>query len=517
MQFFLDPDQLGDLFFLDRRHRDARPPRHHVFDVLLGHHAGRRVVQVVFIAQLTQIFALFALFVAVETRFFELVIGDRGLHPVHHELDPLLDVGDLRRQSGLPQFDPRACFIDQVDRLVRQAAVGNEPRRGIDSRLDRFVGVGHRVELLVALLDAEKDFDGITFRRRGHLYGLESPLERPVLLDRLPELARCRRPDALNLAPRQRRLQDIGRIQRPFRRTRADQSMQLVDEDDGVLIVHQLLHDRLQALFKLPAVFRAGHDQRQIQSQNPLVGQKTGHVAVGDLLGESFDDGRLAHARFADQHRIVLRSPAQNLDETLQFVIAADEGIQRSIRGRLGQIAAEFAQQRRLLRLRRGRPLGGGARDLLAHRRQAQTAVMQNLGREAFLLPEHAKQEVLGPDVLVAQPFGFFGRKGENPLAFVTQGQIHARGNLLPDRRLRLDLLANRFDVGLAAEKPVSQSLVFPQQTQQQVLRLNVRAAKLAGLVPREEDDPAGLFGVAFEHSVCASRRVRCADRARKP
>jgi hypothetical protein len=142
---------------------------------------------------------------------------------------------------------------------------------------------------------------------------------------------------------------------------------------------------------------------------------------------------------------------------------------------------------------------------------------VQDFRGEALLFPQHAKKEVLGPDVLVAQPLGLFRRERQNPLALVTQGQIDARGDLLPDRRLRLDLFANRFDVGLAAEKPVSQRLVFPQQAQQQMLRLNVRAAKLAGLVPREEDDPAGLFGVAFEHSVCASRRVRCADWARKP
>jgi hypothetical protein len=63
---------------------------------------------------------------SVEARLLELVIRDRGLHAVHDELDALLDVGDLRRQRRLPQLDARTGFVDQVDGLVRQEAVGDE-------------------------------------------------------------------------------------------------------------------------------------------------------------------------------------------------------------------------------------------------------------------------------------------------------------------------------------------------------------------------------------------------------
>jgi hypothetical protein len=37
--------------------------------------------------------------------------------------------------------------------------------------------------------------------------------------------------------------------------------VQLVNEDDGVLILHQLFHDGLEALFELAAVLGAGDDQ----------------------------------------------------------------------------------------------------------------------------------------------------------------------------------------------------------------------------------------------------------------
>src|SRR5579884_493312 len=78
-----------------------------------------------------------------------------------------------------------------------------------------------------------------------------------------------------------------------------------------------LLHDRLQTLLELAAVLGAGHDQRQVQRQDALVGQKRRHVALGDALRQALDDGRLSHARLADQHRIVLRPPAEDLDDAL--------------------------------------------------------------------------------------------------------------------------------------------------------------------------------------------------------
>ena len=179
-----------------------------------------------------------------------------------------------RGQRGLAQLDARAGFVDQIDGLVRQEAVRNEAAGGEDGGFDRIVGVGDGVELLVALLDAEQDLDGIGFVRRRHLHGLEAALERAVLLDRLAEFGRRGGADALDLAARQRRLQDVGGVERAFGRTGAHQRVQLVDEDDGVLILHQLLHDGLQALFELAAVLGAGDDQREVERQDALVGQE---------------------------------------------------------------------------------------------------------------------------------------------------------------------------------------------------------------------------------------------------
>ena len=120
--------------------------------------------------------------------------------------------------------------------------------------------------------------------------------------------------------------------------------MQLVDEDDGILVLHQLLHDGLQALFELAAIFRAGDDQRKIESQNALVGQERRHFAVGDALRQAFDDGRLANAGLADQHRIVLGAAAENLHDALDFAFTADQRIELAVHGSLRQVARKLAQ-----------------------------------------------------------------------------------------------------------------------------------------------------------------------------
>ena len=86
------------------------------------------------------------------------------------------------------------------------------------------------------------------------LDGLEAALEGGVLLDVLPVLGQGGRPDALKLAPRQGRLENVGRVDGALRSPRADEGVQLVDEEDGVVALGHLLYHVLQALLELAAV-----------------------------------------------------------------------------------------------------------------------------------------------------------------------------------------------------------------------------------------------------------------------
>ena len=103
--------------------------------------------------------------------------------------------------------------------------------------------------------------------------------------------------------------------------------MQFVDEDDGILRLHQFLHDGLEALFELAAVLGASDDERKVEGQDALVGEERRDFAVGDALRQSFDDGSFSDAGLANQHGIVLGAAAENLDDAIDFALAADQRI----------------------------------------------------------------------------------------------------------------------------------------------------------------------------------------------
>ena len=136
--------------------------------------------------------------------------------------------------------------------------------------------------LLVALADAHQDVDGLLERRLLDHDRLEAPLEGRVALDVLAVLVEGRGADALELAAGQRRLEDVGGVDRALGRARADERVELVDEQDGVVRVPQLLDDLLEALLELAAVLGAGDERADVEGQDALVEQDVRHVAGDD-------------------------------------------------------------------------------------------------------------------------------------------------------------------------------------------------------------------------------------------
>ena len=73
-------------------------------------------------------------------------------------------------------------------------------------------------------------------RRLAHHHRLEAPLERGVLLDVLAVLVQRGGADAVQLAARQRRLEHVARVHRALGLARADQGVELVDEEDDLAL-----------------------------------------------------------------------------------------------------------------------------------------------------------------------------------------------------------------------------------------------------------------------------------------
>ncbi len=68
-------------------------------------------------------------------------------------------------------------------------------------------------------------------------------------------------------------------------------------------------------------------------------------VTVDDPQRKTLNDRRLADARLADQHRIVLGPARQHLNGSADFLIAPDDRIELAVAGGLSQIARIFLQR----------------------------------------------------------------------------------------------------------------------------------------------------------------------------
>ena len=170
------------------------------------------------------------------------------------------------------------------------------------------------------------------------------------------------------------------------------------------------LEDRLQPLLELAAVLRAGDERAHVERDDLLVLQPLGHVLPDDALGEPFDDRRLADARLADEHRVVLRAAREHLDHAADLVVSADDRIELALARELGEVAA-VALERLIGRLR---ILAGDAlrpahaRHRLEDRVLGDAALLEEARRRrAPAFGGDRDEEVLGAGVLVLEPLGF--------------------------------------------------------------------------------------------------------------
>ena len=191
---------------------------------------------------------------------------------------------------------------------------------------------------------------GVLDRRLADVHLLEAALERGVLLDVLAVLVERRGADHAQLAAGEHRLDHVAGVHRALGRAGADDRVQLVDERDHLAGgVGDLLEHGLQPLLELAAVLGAGEHRADVEGDQALVLEALGHVAVGDAPGEALDDGGLADAGLADQHRVVLRAPRQHLDDAADLVVAADDRIDLAVAGPGGEVLAVLLERLELV------------------------------------------------------------------------------------------------------------------------------------------------------------------------
>src|SRR3990172_6259058 len=329
---------------------------------------------------------------------------------------------ELGRRGAGAKAHAAGRLVDEVDGLVGQVAVRDVADREVRRRLHRLVADADLVVFLVARANTEEDVDRLLERGLLDHHRLETTLERGIALDVLAVLVERGGPDALELAAGERRLQDVGGVDRALRSAGAHERVQLVDEEDRVVRAAKLLDDLLEALLELAAVLRAGHEGSDVERQHALVEEGFGHVAGDDPLCQPLGDGRLADAGFTDEGRVVLGAPGEDLDDPLDLLLAPDDGVDLAGPDRVCEVDAELVHRGRLagpLRLGRGTDaarLGQDADDLVADLVEVHAERFQDAGGDAFALAHESQQQVLRTDVVVTQTPGLVDGQLDDPL-----------------------------------------------------------------------------------------------------
>ena len=179
---------------------------------------------------------------------------------------------------------------------------------------------------------------------------LEAALERGVLLEVLAVLVERGGADGLQLAAGQHRLEDRGGVDGALGGTGTDEGVELVDEQDDVAAGADLLEHLLEALLEVAAVAGAGDEGAEVERVELLAGERLGHVVGGDRLGQALDDGGLADAGLADEHRVVLGAAGEHLHHALGLAVAADDRVELLLARELGEVAAELVEHERARR-----------------------------------------------------------------------------------------------------------------------------------------------------------------------
>ncbi len=360
--------------------------------------------------QIGQLFfdALQALFGGLILFFLEGLTLDFKLHDLAVHLVQSLRFGvDLGPQAG-------GGLVDQIDGFVRQMPVGDITAGEGGSGNHRRVGDAHAVVHLITLLEAAQDADGLFYGRLIHQNGLEAALQGGVFFHMLAVFVNGRGADHMQLTARQHGLEHVAGIHGAFGGAGSHHSVHFIHkEDDRPGGFGDLFENGLEALFELAAILGAGYQGAHIELHQAFAFQAFWNIAVDHALRQPFNDGGFTHAGVADESRVVLGAPGEDLDDPADLLITPDDRIHLALASQGSQVTAVFFES-----------LVGGFGILRGNTLRA-THVFQSLEDgilgQAILHQAAAlsalgerQQNVLGRDVIVLHGAGMALGGGQN-------------------------------------------------------------------------------------------------------
>jgi hypothetical protein len=237
-----------------------------------------------------------------------------------------------------------------------------------------------------------------------------------------------------------------------------------------------LRQHRLQPLLELAAVLGPGDEGPHVQGHQPLLLQPLGDVTGDDAPGEPLDDRRLADTRLADQDRVVLRPPGEDLHHPADLLVAADHRVHLSLAGQRREVAAVLLQGLvGRLGVLAGHPLG--AADLLQGGEEGvagEIRLFQGVGGPAAVAAEERQEEVLHRDVLILERLRLLFRLVGDPAGRLVEvglaGALAGHRGELREVRLHRLLYRRRRHAG-DADQLRHQPLLLFQERREEVER----------------------------------------------
>ena len=301
----------------------------------------------------------------------------------------------------------------------------------------------------------------------------------------------------LDLAARQGRLEDVGRVEGALGSAGSHQRVQFVDEGHDARVA-QLLDNLPEALLELAAVLGACHYVAEVDGQHAHVEQVGRHAPLDYRLRQPFDDGRLADARLTDEHRVVLGAAREDLDDPADLFGAADDGVELAVTGVVGEVAGVLVEERRVDSL--GLVLGVGCRqDAPAHRVDVTRQFLQYAVGDAVTLADDAEQDVLGGYHVAAEAARLGARQLHDAPGARRDGRCLVARETVAAADHLLNLVTERFEGAAELRQHLAGGTALAHEAEQEVLGTDHGVTQLAPLFACEVEDQAGSIVVPVQ------------------
>ena len=199
--------------------------------------------------------------------------------------------------------------------------------------------------VLITLLQTTHYGNGSCRRGLVHHDHLEATLQRLVRLEIFLIFVEGCGTYCPEFPSRQCRLEDIGCIHCTGSPASPDQRMYLIDEKNHLSItVHNFLDHSFETFLELSLILGSSDQGTKVKRIYLSALEIFRHIPVYDLLGDSFRNRSLSDSRLTHQYRIILGSPAENLQYSSYLLISSDDGIQLPLRRSLIEVDGKPAQ-----------------------------------------------------------------------------------------------------------------------------------------------------------------------------